>query len=638
MAPSRFGRRPAALKFFAARTRRRDMLGVVLLGVVVVLAAGVSSGLAATSSSQGLPGPVEREQALNSETGQRLAQRDDPGRREERLRSRSALRGASRAEMLDAGRRHFPDVFTRRLFDGKTPDPEVTVTEYRGDNGALVKDSEGHMRLLQSTLPLRARAANGRLAPVDLSLRESSETFTTANSNAGVQIFKDPARGIRLIDAGFSITAETVTAATRPLGENSDGRVFFDDANASDSDVGFVAVPQPMGVEVGWLLATDAAPESYTLKLDLPDGARVRRTQADDVISGDPPRTFEVVDQDGKPLGYITPPSTIDSDGVNVKSSMRVEGRDRLVVDVQHHGEDLRYPLFVDPEVLVYSDGAPGEWTNWSTYQTPATPGRVASDYNIDYYGWALHNVNYNPYGAYMSMPTNTFFNMGTGRGFEYHAPANTYVSQATFGNMGHAAIWPSGTYNIWWQGILNSARTAWLNLWSGYASTAGITHTFGSGASYENYANIGIGANAANYYQYLWSGSNKAVVTLDWALVYITDPIPPQITNPPADQGWSSTSSRTQSISGSDLGTGLYGFRLTGPGIDQTALSTLSPCHTTGANWQRFCPIGQTITKTFTYTPAEGNNTYTVTAVDAAGNTSSPQTTWSEKIGSGSV
>ncbi|MGH3848170.1 MAG: hypothetical protein ACRDRT_00395 [Pseudonocardiaceae bacterium] len=219
-----------------------------------------------------VPGEAEREQASKSDAAQRLSQRDAPGRRAERVRSRTALRGASRAEMLRAGRLHFADVFTRRLFDGRHPDPQMTVADYRGDTGALVKDADGRKLLLKSTLPLRARAANGALAPVDLSLRESAETFTTTNSNADVQIFKDLVRGIRFADEGFSISAESATSTSPAGGVESDGRVFFHDANGSGSDVSFVAVPQPTGVELGWLLGTADAPETYTLKLICPTG------------------------------------------------------------------------------------------------------------------------------------------------------------------------------------------------------------------------------------------------------------------------------------------------------------------------------------------------------------------------------
>lgn len=631
-----FFRRGRVESMLHASVRGRSRSGMrtaLVLAVLGVLGVSVSSALAAAASKQVVPGEAERERALRTDAAKRLTQRDGAGRREERLRSRTALRGASRAELLRAGRLHFPDVFSHRLFDGKHPDPQMTVMGYRGDSMALVKDADGRKLLMKSTMPLRARAANGELAAVDLSLRESAETFTTANSNADLQIFKDPADGIRFLTEGFSISAFGAPGVARPDGVQADGRVFFDDAVGAGSDVSFVAVPKPTGVEVGWLVATADAPETYALKLDLPDGARVRRTRTDHPIPGDPPRTFEIVDRGGKTLAFITPPVTFDSDGLAVESSMRVVGRDRLVVDVEHHDKDLRYPLFVDPEVMVYRGAGPGDWNGWSTYQSPTTPTRVASDYNHNYYGWALDHGSYYPYGAYMSMPTRTFFDIGTGRGFEYRAPANTYVSQATFGNMLHAAMFPGGTYNSWWQGILNGARNAWQHLWIGHHSAVGITHTFAAGASNQNYANMGIGANAANWYGLLWSDTSKAILTLDWANVYIADPNPPQLTSArPADQGWSATASRTRTVAGYDLGTGLLNFRLTGSGVNQTAYSTPSPCHTAFANWQNFCPIGSTVTRNFTYTPAEGSHSYTLQATDAAGGTSTPHT-WTEKI-----
>lgn len=610
-------------------------LVVVVLGVLgggVVVHAGVAAqranvdvagGPAAPSSgAPALKGFVPGDRALKSGAAERLTERGAPARpqragREERLRSRVALRGASRAALLKAGRLQFAGVFSDPLFDGRHPDPGKTVIDYRGARGALVKDAGGRKLLLKSTLPLQAPAANGQLAPVDLSLRENAETFTTTNSNVDVQIFKDPARGIAFVNEDFSVSDATATGGARPDGVQTDGRVFFDQAAGGDLDVGFIAVPKPTGVQVGWLLGTADAPQTYKLNLDLPEGARVRRTQTDDPIPGDPPRTFEIVDRDGKSLAYITPPMTVDSDGVNVESSMHIVGRDRLVVDVKHHGEDLRYPLFVDPELIPVPRGRwGGDWQGWGTYQTPTTPTRVASDYNHNYYGWALDHPAYNPSGAYMSMPTNTWFDIGTSRGFEYRAPAGTYVAEATFGNISHQAIWPTGNHNMWWWGILNPARDAWQNVYSSYASgSVGSAGMSAGGAAEQNYANIGIGATAANYQGRLWSGNLSAWVKMDWANVYLGDPHPPQLTSaPPANENWSTATTRTRTVSASDHGSGIVKFRLTGPGIDQTT------------------PLSYGEAQNITYTLAEGSHEYTLTAIDAAGNTSSPHT-WTEKI-----
>jgi len=115
MVPSFFWRCRVESMLYAAGRRRAPlrMRAALLVVVLSVLGAGVSSPAGAQSSSNGfVPGEAERELALKSEAAQRLTQRDDPGRRQARLRSRSALRGASRAELLQAGRLHFADVFT----------------------------------------------------------------------------------------------------------------------------------------------------------------------------------------------------------------------------------------------------------------------------------------------------------------------------------------------------------------------------------------------------------------------------------------------------------------------------------------------------------------------------------------------
>jgi len=101
----------------------------------------------------------------------------------------------------------------------------------------------------------------------------------------------------------------------------------------------------------------------------------------------------------------------------------------------------------------------------------------------------------------------------------------------------------------------------------------------------------------------------------MDYANVYVGDLHPPQLTSPPpADQNWSNATSRTQTVSASDHGTGMVTFRLTGPGIDKTTQTSYGE------------------PQNIQYTPAEGSYEYTLTAIDAVGNPSTPQT-WTEKI-----
>lgn len=135
---------------------------------------------------------------------------------------------------------------------------------------------------MRSTLPLRARTPGGKLAPVDLSLRESAEAFATANSNADLSIAKKAGDGTEFVAGGFSIAPEADAQASG--GIESDGCVFYDDVTGAGSDTAFMVSPQPTGAELSWLLLSPQAPERLVLKVDLPVGAVLRRTRTDNPI------------------------------------------------------------------------------------------------------------------------------------------------------------------------------------------------------------------------------------------------------------------------------------------------------------------------------------------------------------------
>lgn len=235
----------------------------------------------------------------------------------EREQSRHRWAGLSASESLAIGRRIFPEAFAFALFDGENPAPGLEIVDYQTRTTALAETQDGERLLVQSSVPLRAQTANGQMAPVDLSLRESTNTFTTANSNADIQIGKD-------IEDGASLPSKDVTitpvAARNADGQQSDGRVFYP---AVDTDTDYVVVPQPHGGEVGWLLRSADAPERFLLDVDIPDGATIRRPHVDKPIPGDPPRGLEIV-KDGKVLVAIKAPIAYDANHAPVETDLTI--------------------------------------------------------------------------------------------------------------------------------------------------------------------------------------------------------------------------------------------------------------------------------------------------------------------------
>jgi hypothetical protein len=57
------------------------------------------------------------------------------------------------------------------------------------------------------------------MAPVDLSLHESTATFSTTNSNADLRISKNPTDGTELLGSGLTIALDTNARSTGTAAE-----------------------------------------------------------------------------------------------------------------------------------------------------------------------------------------------------------------------------------------------------------------------------------------------------------------------------------------------------------------------------------------------------------------------------------
>lgn len=107
------------------------------------------------------------------------------------------------------------------LFDGATLGPGLKTIKQQGPGTAVVQDTDGKKQLLASSSPLEARAPDGKMAPVDLDLRESSDRFQTTNSTVDLQVAKHPGDGIRVPSQGFSIAQQSAADSTTGVEDRS---------------------------------------------------------------------------------------------------------------------------------------------------------------------------------------------------------------------------------------------------------------------------------------------------------------------------------------------------------------------------------------------------------------------------------
>ncbi len=470
---------------------------------------------------------------------QQEADRKSPAAKALREASRRASVGLSPGLSRALGARTFPEAFAGDLFDGERPGPGLKIVQHRGVGVAVAEASSGERLLVQSSAPLRARAPDGEMAAVDLSLRESGGAFSTANSNVGLRISKNPTDGTELLGRDLTVALETDQPST---GTASDGRVFYADV---DTDSDYVVSPLPDGGEFSWLLRSPNAPQRFVLDLKIPDGATVRRAQSKNPIEGDPPENLEIVDGE-KVLAYIKAPRAYDADHMPIKSDLVILGDDRVAMTVEHRGRDLRYPLLADPEVVVPNDYAQG-WLGWRNWYTHG----AYWDANTNHYGFALFDPAYNANGVYLSMPTHTtFWPRNTGINWGYYAPVDTYVYRTVMSAIGHSPMpyWYSNGYlfSHIYSGILNSAGNNWDagQSWvSNYGSGAqGIFGPYGyaignlqldhcfetrctrAADSDQNQAAFGLAAINNYNNNNIYTGEEKATAYMNWAAVLLGD------------------------------------------------------------------------------------------------------------------
>ena len=540
----------------------------------------------------------------------------------ERRRSRTEHAGLSRAAASSLLRETFRDAVTSPVFDATSEGLDGRIVRRIDRRRAVVELDDGRRSLLQSTVPLTVATAGGGQAPVDQSLERRGDDFAPARPLVPTQIGGTADEGVAFPEAGVTVAPETKNDSAGSLVSD---RAFYPSV-ATDTD--YLVTPTPGGIETFFQLRSAASPERLTLDFDLPAGARFVQARSDKPIEGDPPRALQIVDGD-KTLGYVYPPLTFDADGRLVPSEFEPSGGD-IEISVDHRDGAFRYPLLVDPEVVVTGSYSPSGWPGWRHIH------RVAG-YNPPYrhFGAAVNDPAYAP-GLYLSMPTNNAFTAGDWGSFFYQAQRQTWVYRAEFGNTSHQPYYSYALHGIgtpqldpnWWNGNtyhcnqygqcgnhVSAATFAYSGVINTFCFTAAPQCTAQGAAASGPFVN-----NTAQWALMApWDismGNNKAHIAMGWANVWIGDWASPRITNNPPDRTWYNDGGAGHSIAPvlTDDGVGPYQLAFSGAqsgGGTHTygCVAAVSPSTCSGS-WQ----------PGFNYTLAEGTTLMSLAGYDVIG------------------
>lgn len=479
--------------------------------------------------------------------------------------------------------------------------------------------------LVKLPRPARAPTGDGRKRLVDLSLeRRADGDFSPANAVADLSLPSSLADG--LVVGGTRILLEG--SAVGELLDREGGHVAYPNALV---DVDILAAPVTNGVELFWQLRSGRAPEELAFDVELPHGA---------VAKADASGGAAVVDRDGDLLATLSAPQVIDAQGQDVEADLTVNG-DAIVVSVAHRGEDLAYPLLVDP---VWEDWHGNGYQTWFHQYNPALSelghwshmyhGVAAGTYAARYSCYApvsCYKWNVNLYdstrndGLHVYVRPSTFYPAGSYGQWLYQPPGNsTRIVRADMGIKFMRMRSPTA-YPYMFTGIWSIAANSWItdqtfasdfnNHWNAHFAGGSVgpqTLVFG----FYTPANVQLGAWRDGY-----MGS---------AIIEMSDPEAPTITNIGAtreDGGdisqWTSESARYNlSPTATDPGLGVDYFALSGPGVitEDNANEKLHPCL---GDKSDPCPPSWTAPSPLqidTATVPEGVNTTTVRAEDVLG------------------
>jgi hypothetical protein len=282
--------------------------------------------------------------AASASEAARQAELAEPSSQAEREASASTLVGASPQEAKAAINQNFGDIIETA---SSTPLDALGTSEvafFRGEQVAVLEGAGGKpASLAVSTTPMRVPGENGRLAPIDLGLTLEGGSWSTTNGQVELQI---PTSSAGTFEVG-PLAFDLALPGEQPSSSSSlgDSARFYPEVGP-DTDMALSATSE--GAEVFFSLRSPASPETQTLQMDIPAGAQLTETATG---------SFEVVSGETI-IARIPVPVAFDSDRTSVPVQASVDGT-ALTLTTEHRGQDLAYPILVDPIIDTIGSSAP---------------------------------------------------------------------------------------------------------------------------------------------------------------------------------------------------------------------------------------------------------------------------------------
>jgi Putative amidase domain len=510
-----------------------------------------------------LPTPEQIAAALAAEQAESEARENwiaGPQAAQERARSALAYTdlSAPAAEGLLASQ--FAETLAALDSDPSRLLSEATLDRVLAPTVATVSE-DGSTALVDSTLPVRTEDSSGRLAKVDLTLRQGPAGFEPRNPLAPVSIPPLADEVVGLAPSGLGIAQ--VDAAPSSAGRRfAAGNVFYPEV-APDTDL--MVSPVSSGVELFDQLRSPESPETLTFELELPPGATLEG------VGGG----AEVLDASGQAVAQIAPPRAVDAQGAEVASSLQVRGSS-LVLRVPRRAGQYAYPILLDPEISEnwlnpswFNGAGLGALSDGSWQWTSATGGVLSSTEPI------FGQFGGSNRGLFASIPSGNLTPDLDGH-WAYGVPKpNAFISRASlapFLRDNHACE-PSGTrfrnphdYDGMWDG------SRFVQLSTNDADAQGFSNLQGSTAAKSLIVGLNSGPSALDMpcWRDLYVGGVQ---------IWLEDSDQPVLVTTPSAE-WMDSVPIREAVSATDAGLGVK--RFTTEAIDvagDPSWETVNPC-----------------------------------------------------------
>lgn len=279
-----------------------------------------------------------------SDESARLLELATPASRNEREASSTAFVNAPAQEAKALLGQNFGEIIQAA---SSTPLGAIAVERiraFRGSQVAVLKSEGGQpAELAVSTTPMRVPGEDGSLAPIDLDLSFEGGSWSTENGQVDLEIPASSSGKVKVGPVSFVVALPGEQASNSIV--LGDSARFYPEVGP-DTDMAVSATSE--GAEVFFSVRSPVSPETQTLNMDIPAGAQLAETSAG---------SFEV-SSGTKVIARIPAPVAFDSNGTPVPVDASVDG-ETLNLTTQHRGEDLAYPILVDPIIDTITSGSP---------------------------------------------------------------------------------------------------------------------------------------------------------------------------------------------------------------------------------------------------------------------------------------